>query len=126
MPKKQIRHHTRVYLAKNLSYLMSTHELSLRDVAARTNGEVSWKTVGNMLNTGGCSIDKVEAVAAVFGLEGWHLVMHNLISDLQGETSIRELYESYLKASPEGRRHIIRIAQREAEFQESTPPKEVI
>ena len=100
--------------------------MSYRDVAAKTGNAVSPKTIGNMANAvGGSSIDNVEAVASVFGLNGWHLIAPDLITDLEGETSVRQLFENYIESSPAGRRHILRIAEREAEYQQSgePPPK---
>ncbi len=117
MPKKTNRSLPGENLARNLAYLMDKHEMSLRHVSDKTGGQVSPKTIGNMRNQVGASnIDNVEAVARVFGLQGWHLIAPNLIDDLSGETAIRSLYESYMASNKEGRLHIIRIAEREAEF----------
>lgn len=111
-------------LARNLAYLLKKHELSYRDLSEKTGGEVSPKTISNMINAVGSSnIDKVDAIAAVFGLSGWHLIAPNLIGELNDDGSgIRILYESFLQSSAEGRRHIIRVAEREAEY--STDPRQ--
>lgn len=126
MPKRRNnRQPTRESLARNLKYLLDKHELSYRAVADRTDGAVSAKTVGNMANAvGGSSIDNVEAVAQVFGLNGWQLILPNLIEDLENNTSIARVYENYFRSNAEGRRHIQRVAEREAEYNvDPTPPK---
>jgi transcriptional regulator with XRE-family HTH domain len=112
------RYSTRESLARNLKYLLAKNEMSYRELATRTKGAVSAKTVGNMVNeVGAPTIDSVEAIAQVFGLKGWHLIAPDLVDDLNGATSIRHLYETYMQAGAEGRRHIIRVAEREAEYQ---------
>lgn len=117
MSKKPSRSLPGENLAKNLQYLMEKHSYSLRYVADKTGGEVSPKTIGNMMNqVGSANIANVDAFARVFGLDGWHLIAPSLIDDLNGETAIRSLYESYIASNPEGRNHIVRIAEREAEF----------
>lgn len=127
MPKRPTKRiSTRESLARNLKHLLEINGMSYRDVAGKTGGAVSAKTIGNMVNSvGGANIDSVEAVAAVFGLNGWHLIAPDLISDLSGETSVRRLYESYMQSDGAGRRHILRIAEREAEYQTAgdPPPK---
>jgi hypothetical protein len=123
MSKKDLpRLSTRQSLSRNLRYLLAKHQMSYRDLATKTRGAVSPKTVGNMVNeVGAATIDSVEAVAQVFGLNGWHLIAPELIDDLNGNTSIRHLYETYMASSPEGRRHIIRVAEREAEYETREP-----
>lgn len=117
MPKRPKRDLPKENLAKNLKYLIDKHDYSYRDVSERTGNEVSPKTISNMINAvGNSNIDKVDAVAGVFGLSGWHLIAPNLISDLNGGTDINTLYESYMKSDADGRRHILRIAEREADY----------
>lgn len=106
---------TRDTLAENLAFLLKEREWSYRVLADKAG--LSHKTVGNIKNkTNAASIETVQKVAEQFGLEGWHLIMPTLISDITNSTSIRKLYESYTKASEDGRRHIERIAEREADY----------
>ncbi len=110
-------------LARNLAFLLKNSGMSYRDVATKTGGRVSPKTVGNMVNrVGAPTIDNVELVAQVFGLNGWHLISPNLVSDLTTGTSISRLHAAYLRADEAGRRHIERVAEREAEYRESGHP----
>lgn len=124
MPKRRSqRQSTRESLAKNLKYLLDKHELSYRAVSEKTGEAVSPKTVGNMVNAvGGSSIDNVEAVAQVFGLTGWQMILPGLIDDIENNTSIATVYESYFNTDAEGRKHIQRIAEREAEYSIDPPP----
>lgn len=113
---------TRDTLARNLAYLMDHQQdgyWSQEKVA--TKAGVSQRTVSNMLNPDSHSpkLESVDMVARAFGLEGWHLILPNLIDDLQSDTSIRKIYDAYVEANTEGRRHIQRVAEREAEFHRS-------
>lgn len=113
MPRK--RPDTRETLAENLAFLLEERDWSYRDLADKAG--LAHKTVGNIINkVSAASIETVQKIAEQFGLEGWHLIMPTLISDLTSSTSIRKLYTSYSKANEAGRRHIERIAEREAEY----------
>lgn len=104
-------------LARNLRYLMDKKGWSYAQLSEKTAGEVSAKTIGNMLNqVGSPRIDNVDAVARAFGLTGWHLIMPDLLTDLENGTSIARLVEAYVHSSADGRRHIERVADREAEL----------
>lgn len=123
MAKRQKQQPTRESLARNLKYLLDRHEMSYRVLSEKTHGAVSAKTIGNMVNAvGSSSIDNVAAVAQVFGLNGWQLILPNLIEDLENNTSIAKVYESYFNSSADGRRHIQRVAEREAEYNLPDPP----
>lgn len=62
------------------------------------------------------SIDKAEAIAAAYGLEGWHLLLRDLPADLQGSPSISRLVDAYIHSSKDGRDLIDRIADRESKY----------
>lgn len=125
-PKRvaKLRDHTVENLARNLTHLLDETGWSYATVSEKTGHEVSPKTIGNMANGVGASgIDVVETVAAVFGLEGWHLIMPNLIGDLTSGSTIRKMYEDYMASDEEGRRHIERVAERQRDL--ATPPNKV-
>lgn len=111
-------------MARNLHALMELHGYKQEPLAEKAG--VSQRTIGNMLDPEGPAtrIDNVDAVAAVFGLDGWHLIMPNLIEDLiDGSSGIAETIRNYLQASEDGKRHILRIAEREAEYNAPPPRK---
>lgn len=76
---------------------------------------VAQKTINNILRKKtAANIDTVDALAAVFGLNLWHLIMPDLPEELIKSKSIEKLYSSYVNSSNEGRDLIERIAEREA------------
>jgi len=62
------------------------------------------------------SIDKAEAIAAAYGLDGWHLLLRDLPNDLQGSPSISRLVDAYIHSNKDGRDLIDRIAERESRY----------
>lgn len=112
----------RLTLAENLHALMRRHELTQTALAKRAG--VSQRTVSNLLDPEKHSptLESVDAVAAAFGLEGWHLIMPSLMDDLNGETSIAAMVKAYNESSPDGKRHILRVAEREAEYKATQDP----
>lgn len=100
-------------LIRNLRYLMTKEGLSEEELAKKAG--VAQKTINNMLNQKHSpKLETVEAVAHAFGLEGWHLIMPNLPSELIESQTIAQLYENYRAASAKGRELIDLIAEREA------------
>lgn len=64
------------------------------------------------------TLDNVELIAGAFGLTSWQLIMPNLVDDLtNGDTGLSGLVKAYLQADRDGRAHVLRIAEREAEYQ---------
>jgi transcriptional regulator with XRE-family HTH domain len=77
-------------------------------------------TLSNMLSgRHNIAVENAEAVAKVYGLEGWHLLLRNLPKDLRETKSISKLVKGYLASSAEGRELIGRIAEREAVYEGS-------
>jgi len=135
MPRRIIeldaRMDAKLILSRNLRLLRDHHprdwKWSYKEIARRSGGRVSAKTVGNMINeVGDTRIDNVDAIASVFGLRAWHLLMPHLFSDATSETNVVRLYNAYIQATPDGRRHIERVAEREAEFQNAAKSGEKI
>lgn len=102
-------------LARNLSHLKELCGYTERDIAAKAG--VAPKTVNNMLNGNhDSSLDKVNAVAKVFGLQGWHLIMPNLPLDLISSPTISKFVGNFISASDEGRNLLQQMAEREAKI----------
>ena len=111
------RHPPRATLSKNLTALMQAKGWKQNALAAKSG--VSQRTVSNMLDPQGPSpsLDNVDRVAAAFDLDGWHLIMPNLLDDLLNGTSITsKVLENLSHATRDGKEHILRVAEREAEY----------
>lgn len=109
------RQPTKAILARNLAFLMKDRGWNQKETARRAG--VDQKVISYILNERKSpGVDTVESIAAAFGLNLWHLIMPTLIEDLSGDTSIRNVYDAYFRASKEGRRHILGVAEREAEY----------
>lgn len=110
---------TRNTLATNLAHLMDKKDWSQKKLAEVSG--VAQKTISNMLNAGkpgigASTLDKVEAVAKAFGLEGWHLLMPNLPDDIVDCKSLSQLVSDFLEAPPEGQTTISHTAHRERQL----------
>lgn len=106
------RPRTRDILARNLRALLDRHEMS--EKALSLSSGVSQSQINNILNVRtSCSIETAEALANVFGLTGWHLLLHNLPDDLLSSTAPARLVDSYLRMNGEGREIIDAIVRRE-------------
>ena len=95
--------------------LMAETRLSGAEVA-RLAG-ISSKSVNNMLHgRHGPNLDHVDAVAAVFSLTGWQMILPGLQSELAKNDHLSALMRHYAEASTEGRANIDRIAELESKF----------
>jgi transcriptional regulator with XRE-family HTH domain len=95
--------------------LMAETKLSGAEVA-RLAG-ISSKSVNNMLHgRHGPNLDHVEAVAGVFQLTGWQLILPGLRSDIARNGHLDALMQHYTDASTEGRANIDRVAELEARY----------
>lgn len=68
-------------LAQNLRAIMNSHPMfnTRQSLSKRTKGAVSPRTIGSMLNgSGNPTIGSIEAVAAVYHLEVWELLLPGL------------------------------------------------
>ena len=94
---------------------MAETKLSGAEVA-RLAG-ISSKSVNNMLHgRHGPNLDHVEAVAGVFQLTGWQLILPGLRSDIARNGHLDALMQHYTDASTEGRANIDRVAELEARY----------
>lgn len=99
-------------LARNLRFLMTQADLSEQNLADRSG--VGQKTINNILNkVNSPTLSTVEKLAAAFGLTGWHLIMPNLPDELISSPTLAKLFSDYVSATPEGRKLIAHIADRE-------------
>lgn len=102
-------------LARNLNFLMDKYGYSEREVSSRSG--VSSKTVNNMRNAKHTStVENADKVAAVFGLDGWQLIIPGLPHDLLESKDLKSAIANYAAADKGGRDNIGRVAEREALF----------
>lgn len=94
---------------------MAQTKLSGAEVA-RLAG-ISSKSVNNMLHgRHGPNLDHVEAVAGVFQLTGWQLILPGLSVEIARNGHLDALMQHYADASAEGRANIDRVAELEARY----------
>ncbi len=106
-------------LARNLSYLMDKHGLSCAALAKKSG--VSAKTVNNMQQTRfNVTLDSVDAVARVFGLTAWHLIMPNLPSDMLESKTMEQHVAKFCQLPKASRDQVDAFLDREAAFAELT------
>lgn len=100
-------------LAKNLKWLMQANGHSCRDLEKLSG--VSAKTINNMQETrNDVLLDKVEAVAAAYGLTAWHLISPTMVRDVQAGQIGERILEYYNAASDDGKKLIEMVAERES------------
>lgn len=104
-------------LARNVRYLMDKHGHNAAYLAEKLKGKVSRSALHYLLNKEKIArIDTVEHIARFYGLSGWHLISPTLIDDMEKSPTIAKLVSDYESASPEGKKLIERLAEREAEY----------
>ena len=93
--------------------LMAETKLSGAEVA-RLAGIAS-KSVNNMIHgRHGPNLDHVEAVAQVFQLTGWQLILPGMRADIARNGHLDSLIQHYADSSDAGRANIDRVAELEA------------
>ena len=114
LPKAiKMKRRPRQTLIRNLRYLMDKYDYSGNAIAKKAG--VSEKTVSNMLNDRhNVTLDSVQKVAEVFGLDSWHLILPNLPVDLIDTGVGDRLLNNYSNSSQEGRNLIELISDRES------------
>lgn len=112
---KKARPRTRVTISRNLRAIMELTDMSQRDLEAKSG--VSQRQISNILTQStSCSIETADALAASFGLVGWHLLIPDLPKELLQSTSIGKLVTSYVRASDDTRHYMDQIADREGKY----------
>jgi len=106
---------TTAILARNLAFLME--DRGWTQVQTGKQAGVDQKVISYILSESKVpGLDVVDKIAAAFGLNMWHLIMPTLPEDLKNHTSIRQVYDAFFESGPEGRKHILQVAEREAEY----------
>lgn len=112
-------------LARNLDRLMRarTPRWTQKDLAKAAG--VSQRTVGNMLRgsdvASGATLDRVDAVAKVFGYRSWHLIMPDLPQDPDDVHTMSDVLTGYILADDEGRELIHSVAARVGKYRAPSP-----
>ena len=105
----------RVTLARNLKALLCASGMKSPEVAKAAG--VDAKTMNNMLNGRyDPRPEKVDQVAAVFGLNGWQLLIPDLPEDMLRNGKLEQLIANYVSAGTEGRDSIHRVAEMAARY----------
>jgi transcriptional regulator with XRE-family HTH domain len=105
----------RVTLARNLKALMVASGMKSPEVAKLA--KVDAKTMNNMVNGRfDPRPEKVDQVAAVFGLTGWQLLIPDLPGDMLRNSTLEHLIANYVSAGKDGRDSINRVAEMAARY----------
>lgn len=97
-------------LAENLSALLKAKGWSGPELATRAR--VDRKTVNNMLNARyDPRPENVDAVAKVFGLNGWQLLRPSTGKNFSDAAVIERLIEKFSEATPEQRQTILHVVE---------------
>ena len=100
----------RVTLARNLKLLMEARKLGTPEVAKQSG--VDKKTINNLLHGRfDPRLDKVEAVAQVFGLTGWQIIMPGMAESVIEDGQLQNVVEAYTATNAQGRDNISRVAE---------------
>ena len=103
-------------LARNLKLLIEVSGYTDALVAERAG--VSPKTIGNIKSRRHkTSLDTLDAIAKVFGLTYWHLIMPNLDRDMLKSPAISKLMDTYIHLNSTGRANVERVADMEAKYE---------
>lgn len=106
---------TRSTVIANINMLMQAAGDSQHALAKKLGWRQS--TLANLLSgRHNIAIERAAAIANVYGLEGWHLLMKDLPRDIRESKTISRLFKSYMASSAEGREHIGQVADREAAY----------
>lgn len=101
-------------ISKNLRHLLLTAMDDNQSELARRSG-VSQRHISDILNGHTeCTYPIAIALAAPFGLEGWHLQLPDLPTDLVASPAIAKLVSAYINADKAGREFLDAAAIREA------------
>ena len=107
---KQKEGRPRDTLAKNLRALLKAHDMSGPKLAIKAG--IDRKSVNNMVNARfNPDLDNVDAVAKVFGLTAWQLIMPDVSMAFPMASDVRKLLERYSSATEQDRQTILTIAE---------------
>lgn len=101
-------------VSRNLRMLLDLTMEGNQSELARQSG-VSQRHISDILNGHTeCTYPIAGALAAPFGLTGWHLQLPDLPKDLVASPAIARLVAAYIKADADGREFMDAAAAREA------------
>lgn len=101
-------------VSKNLRMLLDLMMDGNQSELARQSG-VSQRHISDIINgRTECTYPIAGALAAPFGLTGWHLQLPDLPKDLVASPAIARLVAAYIKADADGREFMDAAAAREA------------
>lgn len=107
-------------LALNLDALMKSRDWSARELSRRTNGEVSDRYIGMLLEEQyNASVEVIDELAAAFGLQGWQLMVPGVPADPRAARHFNNMVQSYLVADEDTQAFMEHVAER----QTKTPTK---
>lgn len=104
-------------VAGNLSRLISHFEMTQDNIAEKTG--LGQRTISNVLNpgsVGSITTKTIEALAELFRLEPYHLVIPDLPIEELLNRRIEKVISCYSQTSLEGRQNITRIAENEMRY----------
>lgn len=103
-------------LAKNLNKLMTLSGGMTKAALSRKSG-VSERMVAYICNAEKtATIETAEALAEVFGLSGWQIIMPELPDDITHTKATGKVMENYMQSSNEGKDLINMVAERESKY----------
>jgi|GEM_PF-3007830 len=102
-------------VADNIKVLIESNQTTAPRVAEKAG--IDRKTLNNMLNGRfEPTLTNVDAVAAVFGLESWQLLRHDLQNSLVQANVIEKLIDDFYDATDEDRQKILGVAEMAAKY----------
>lgn len=102
-------------LISNLQALIKTTGISQADLAAKSR--ISPRYIGYILAHEKIpTVRMVDALARVFGLEGWQLLVPELPTDLAANGKLARLVQNYMKSPAAARDYINHVAEQEAKY----------
>lgn len=109
---------SKIILAQNLDLLMGIDGYTQTSLAKKSG--VNQKTIGNMLNPettkNGPTLSNISAVAKVFNLETWHLLVPEQPIEVLKSKEIEDLVMNYSKIDQGGRKNLNRISENETRY----------
>lgn len=113
MPKTRLT--TQDNFRENLRKLIAVHGISNRELARRTNGRVSDRYIGMILNGDYVpTIEMAQYIGEAFGLTGWHMIMPNLPYELARTGKLDRFVEGLPNTPADTQEYIAGIIAREA------------
>jgi len=117
-------HEARRAFAHNVALLRRIHGWSQQDLSRKTGKRVGQTTISYYERPDypkEPTLDKMEAIADAFRLPLWRLLMPGQTEETLRDLGLNAVLSSYVRADPEGRHYLERVAEREATYHSSRP-----